>query len=96
LEKVYDELLLRRRARSPQQGPAWMKDPQGLLRASCAADAFATVIPRIRKRTVSPAKGIGQLLEMLNKQSIVDIAKGVAMLTGTSFKTESAGAPAKQ
>jgi glycosyltransferase involved in cell wall biosynthesis len=88
LEGVYDELVERRRRMgSPVQGPAWMKDPQGLLRASCAADALANVIPRVRKGSISAAKGIGLLLEMLNKQSIIDITKGVAMLRGVAFKT---------
>jgi len=86
LEGVYDELVeLRRSKGSSLPGPVWMNDPQGLLRASCAADALANVIPRVRNGSMSAAKGIQLLLEMLNKQSIVDIAKGAAMLKGWSF-----------
>lgn len=87
LEEVYDNLIeLRRRKGSPQSGPDWMNDPQALMRASCAADAFANVIPRVRNRSISPAKGIRLLQEMLSKQSLVDIAKGAAMLRGASFR----------
>jgi glycosyltransferase involved in cell wall biosynthesis len=88
LEAVYDDLIrLRQKMGTPAPGPAWMKDPQGLLRASCAADALAYVIPRVRDGSMSVSKGIRMLLEMQNKQSIIDIAKGAAMLRGTSFKT---------
>ena len=88
LEGVYDELIrLRRSKGSPTSGPAWMMHPQALLRASCAADALASVVPRVRNRSMSPAKGIRLLLEMLDKPSIVDIAQGAAMVKGWSFKT---------
>jgi hypothetical protein len=79
LEGVYDEL--------PLPGPDWMNDPQELLRASCAADALLNVIPRVRKGSISTVKGIRLLFEMLNKPSIVDIVKGVAMVRGVSFKS---------
>ncbi len=89
LEAVYDQLIELRRNRmgSPSAGPQWMSDPQALLRASCAADALANVIPRVRTRSMSVSKGIRMLHEMLNKQSWGDIAKGAAMLKGISFKT---------
>jgi glycosyltransferase involved in cell wall biosynthesis len=91
LEAVYDELIQRRRAMGPPlPGPAWMQDPQKLMRASCAADALANVIPRVRKGSITPAKGLRLLLEMLDKQPILDIARGAAMIRGASFKT---GAP---
>jgi hypothetical protein len=67
-----------------------MQDPQKLMRASCAADALANVIPRVRKGSITPAKGLRLLLEMLDKQPILDIARGAAMIRGASFKT---GAP---
>lgn len=89
LEGVYDELIRLRKSRmeSPLPGPPWMGDPQGLLRASCAAGAFISVIPRIREGTMAAGKGTRQLLEMLDKQSILDIANGLAMLRGVTFKT---------
>lgn len=88
LEGVYDELIrLRRRKGSPLPGPGWMNDPPALLRASCAADALASVVPRVRNRSISPARGMRLLLEMLNKQSMTDIVKGAAMLRRASFKT---------
>jgi glycosyltransferase involved in cell wall biosynthesis len=91
LEAVYDELIQRRRKMGlPLPGPAWMKDPQKLMKASCAADALSNVIPRVRKGSISPAKGLRLLLEMLDKQPILDIARGAAMIRGASFKT---GAP---
>jgi glycosyltransferase involved in cell wall biosynthesis len=89
LEDVYDELIQRgRRIGLPLPGPAWMNDSQGLLRASCAADALVNVIPRFRNGSLSAPKGIRLLQEMLNKQSIVDIAKGVALAAGWGFKTD--------
>lgn len=88
LEGVYDRLIqLRRSEGSPLSGPAWMNDPDALLRASCAADALANVLPRVRNRSISPTKGIRLLQEMLNKQSLVDIARGAALVKGWSFKT---------
>jgi hypothetical protein len=83
LEAVYDELIQRRRKMGlPLPGPAWMKDPQKLMKASCAADALSNVIPRVRKGSISPAKGLRLLLEMLDKQPILDIARGAAMIRG--------------
>jgi hypothetical protein len=92
LEGVYDELIRRRRKTMglPPPGPSWMKDPHGLLQASCAADAMLNVIPRVRKRSISPARGIRLLLEMLSTQSIFDIARGAAMIRGVCYKTKSA------
>ncbi len=88
LEDVYDKLVeLKRKNGLPSAGPAWMNDSQALLQASCAADTLANVIPRVRNRSISPAKGFRMLREMLNEQSIVDIAKGAAMLRGWSFST---------
>ena len=88
LEGVYDELIHRRRRMgSPLPGPAWMKDPKGIQRASCAADALVNVIPRVRNGSMSVAKGIGLFFDILNKRSIIDIAKGAAMVRGVSFKT---------
>jgi hypothetical protein len=87
LEGVYEELIQHRRAMgSPVPGPEWMQDPHNLLRVSCAADALANVIPRVRNRSMSVGKGIRLLLEMLSGQTIVDIAKGAAMVRGLSFK----------
>jgi glycosyltransferase involved in cell wall biosynthesis len=89
LEAVYDRLIeLRGGKGASSPGPAWMSDPAGLLRVSCAADALANVIPRVRSGSMSPIKGMRQLHEMLNKQSIVDIARGAAMLKGWSYQTE--------
>jgi hypothetical protein len=91
LEGVYDYMIqLRRSKGSPLPGPIWMNDPQALLQASCAADALTSVVPRVRNRSISPVKGIRLLLEMTNGQSMVDIAKGAAMVKGWSFKTGSA------
>ena len=63
-----------------------MNDPRGVLRASCAADALATVIARVRNRAMSPTKGIRMLRETLDQLSIIDIAKGAAMVKGWTFK----------
>lgn len=87
LEGVYQELIRRRREMgSPVPGPNWMQDPHKLMRVSCAADALANVIPRVRNRSISVAKGIRLLLEMSNGQSVFDVARGVAMVRGMSFK----------
>jgi glycosyltransferase involved in cell wall biosynthesis len=81
LEDVYDDLIRQRRATgSPSPGPAWMNDPDGLLRASCAADAILTIYTRIRKGTMKLDTGLRMLREMLSGQSPVDIAKGAAMI----------------
>jgi glycosyltransferase involved in cell wall biosynthesis len=90
LEDLYDEMIKRRRMNGyPQPGPPWMNNAQGLLRASCAADAIANVVPRVRKGSMSIARGFAQLSEMLDGQSVVDIAKGLGLLRGACFKTNS-------
>jgi glycosyltransferase involved in cell wall biosynthesis len=87
LEGVYDELLqLQHRKEQRLHGPAWMNDPRQVLRASCAADALASVIARVRTRGMSPAKGIRMLRETLDQLSFIDIAKGAAMVKGWTFK----------
>jgi glycosyltransferase involved in cell wall biosynthesis len=92
LEGVYDELVQLRAVKgSPSPGPAWMRDTQGLLRASCAADALGTVLQRVRKGSMRAFEGISQLQEMLDKQSIIDITKGAGMLLGTSFRASAPG-----
>ena len=94
LEGLYDELIeLRRSKGSPLRGPAWMNDPPALMRASCAADALANVVPRVRNRSMSPAKGIRLLREMLDGASIVDIANGLAMVKGWRFKASTPPSP---
>lgn len=81
LEGVYDELVrLRRMTGSPQPVPSWANDHEGLLRASCAADALLTIYMRVRKGKMTVIKGIKMLHEMLNGLSIVDIVKGAAMM----------------
>ena len=94
LEGVYDELVERRRRMgAPLPGPAWMNDPEGLMRASCAADALAKVIPRIRTRSVGVVKGMRLLLEMLNQQAILDIPRGAAIVKGWSFRANPSPKP---
>ena len=81
LKGVYDELIRRRRGMgSPLPGPSWMNNPDGLTRASCAADALLTVYTRVRKRSMTVTKGFRMLHEMLSGQSIIDIVKGAAMI----------------
>jgi glycosyltransferase involved in cell wall biosynthesis len=86
LEGVYDDLHQLRRKRPRLGGPAWMNDPLGVLRASCAADALASVATSVRMRTMTSTKGIRMLRETLDQMSLIDIAKGAAMVKGWSFK----------
>jgi len=81
LEGVYDELIRQRRLNGvPTPGPTWMNDPDGLMRAGCAADALIAVYGRVRKGTITPIKGIRMLREMLSDLSIVDVVKGAALI----------------
>jgi len=94
LEGVYDEMIRRRRLMGePLPGPSWMKDPEGILRSACACDAILTVYKRVRKRSMTVAKGIGMLHEMLNGQSIADIVRGAAMIRRFGPKTAIAPNP---
>ena len=87
LEGVYDELVRQRRMSGlPEPGPSWMQDPVGLLRASCAADALLTIYMRVRKGSMKLTKGVGMLREMLHGLSVIDIAKGAAMMRKYSRK----------
>lgn len=81
LEGVYDALIAERRAlHVPEPRPRWMRDPAGLLRASCAADAFLNVYARIRRRALTVAGGLRLLREMLIGLSLADLVRGAAML----------------
>jgi hypothetical protein len=83
LEDVYDQLIKSRgRTDSVLETPPWMSDSRALLRCARAADALANVVPRVRSRSISVFKGISLLREMLQKQSLLDIAKGARMLWG--------------
>lgn len=94
LESVYDGLVEeRRKSGLPLPGPTWMNNPQRLFHASCAADALANVVPQVRKGTISTAKGIAQLREMLYRQSAIDITNGAGMLVGATFRTGRSSAP---
>jgi glycosyltransferase involved in cell wall biosynthesis len=89
LESVYDDLVQLRRSKGlPSPGPAWSKDPQRLLGASCAADALANVVPRVLDRSISVAKGVRLLNEMLNKPSLFEIGRGGALLWGRATKSQ--------
>jgi hypothetical protein len=46
------------------------------------------VIPRVRKRVIGPVKGIRLILEMMDRQPIIDIVRGAAMAKGVTFKTD--------
>jgi glycosyltransferase involved in cell wall biosynthesis len=88
LENVYDELIALRRTRAmPAPGPDWMADPDSLLAVTCAADALGYVIPRIRKRSMTAGRGLRLLIEMLDKQSLLHLVTGAAVLRGTALRT---------
>jgi glycosyltransferase involved in cell wall biosynthesis len=81
LEGVYDDLIQRGRKNGvAQTAPVWMNDPDGLLRACCAADALLTVYTRVRRRSLPVGKGLRMLQEMLSDLSMIDIVKGALML----------------
>lgn len=88
LEKDYDDLIrCRQRMGPPLPGPVWMNDPEKLQRASCAADALLHVYSSVRRGSMKASKGIRMLYEMRSKQSLYDLAMGVALVRGLSFKT---------
>jgi glycosyltransferase involved in cell wall biosynthesis len=81
LEGVYDVLIEKRRATGPPAPrPRWMNDPEGLLRASCAADALLKIYSQVRSRSLKVSTGLKILREMLHGLSLFDIAKGAAMI----------------
>jgi glycosyltransferase involved in cell wall biosynthesis len=89
LEPLYDELIRARStgaARTP--GPSWMAEPQELFHTSCAADALSTVINRLRKKSVTPVEATQLLFEMLDRKSIPDVLKGLALLRGITYKND--------
>jgi glycosyltransferase involved in cell wall biosynthesis len=88
LETVYDELISSRYPAKTVAGPAWMAQPQKLFHTSCAADALASVINRLRRRSITPFQGIRLLFEMLDRKSIYDVVRGLAMLRGITYRYE--------
>lgn len=92
LESVYDDLIRSRpgAARSAA-GPAWIAQPQKLFHTSCAADALAAVINRLRKHTITPLESMRLLFEMLDRKSISDIIRGLAMLRGITYRYDGPG-----
>jgi hypothetical protein len=81
LEGVYDALIEKRRATCPPAPrPRWMRDPDGLLRASSAADALLCVYGEIRTRSLKAIPGLKMLREILSGQSLPDVARGATMI----------------
>jgi len=86
LESVYDSLIESRiKSGVTERGPAWMTNPEEILRTSSAADAWGTVIVRVRKRAIGPVQGIKLLFEMTDRKSVPDLIKGLAMLRGLTY-----------
>lgn len=75
--------------------PAWMRDPETVLRVSSAADAVAHVTTRVRSGSLSPVKGVRTLFELLDRKSPSDILRGFAMWRGLTFKSAPSGASAR-
>jgi glycosyltransferase involved in cell wall biosynthesis len=87
LESVYDPLVRSRMSSDATvPGPVWMRNPQGVLRTSSAADAVANVIVRMRKRAIGPVGGVKMLFEMLDRRSVSDVVRGIAMLRGLTYR----------
>ncbi len=87
LEDVYEDMIRKRAHKGfPCAGPRWMKHPAHLLHASCAADAVANVLPRIRKGTLGIFGAFGTLTELLDNRPIFDIPRGIAMLREVTFR----------
>lgn len=85
LESVYDKLLQSEPSRATT-GPHWMSRPVDLFHTSCAADALANVITRLRTKSTTPMQAIRSLFEMLDRKSILDVVKGLAMLRGITYR----------
>jgi glycosyltransferase involved in cell wall biosynthesis len=86
LESVYDSLIESRiRSGATERGPSWMRNPEELLRTSSAADAWGNVIGRFRMRTIGPVQGMKLLFEMIDRKSIPDLIRGLAMLRGLTY-----------
>lgn len=86
LEPVYDSLV--RSARTSQPGPSWMRHPGMILHTSSAADALSNVIVRYRRGSMSFVEAMRSLFEMLDRRSVGDIVRGLAMLRGLTYKSD--------
>jgi len=81
LESVYDALTEKRRApKGSTPGPHWMRKPDRLLRAACAADALLCVYGDIRAGSLKILPGLKMLREILSEQSLPEIVRGAAMV----------------
>jgi glycosyltransferase involved in cell wall biosynthesis len=89
LGDLYEELIAIRRSQiTPRCCPIWMTDPAEVTHASAAADVLAEVVSRVRNRHLGVLVGLRRIREMLEGRPLSDIASGVRVLHGTSFKAE--------
>ncbi len=87
LGEDYDDLIQHRRKMGPRlPGPPWMNDPERLQRASCAADVLLHLSTSVRKGKMTISKAIGMLHEMRSTQSLYDLAQGIAIARGFSYR----------
>jgi glycosyltransferase involved in cell wall biosynthesis len=94
LGPVYESLIHSGvRDAATEVGPAWMCHPEKILRASSAADALASVLNRIKHRSITPFQGIPLLMGMLDKKSVADVIRGFAMWRGWTYKSSPSAAP---
>ena len=84
LEQVYDSLVAA--AKASQPGPSWMNNPQKILYTSSAADALSNVIVQLQRKKTTPAQAVRSLFEMLDRRSLADVLRGLAMLRGLTYK----------
>lgn len=89
LEQVYDALV--QSGRATQSGPVWMRDPERILHTSSAADALSSAIVRFRRGDTTAPQALRSLSEMLDRRSLSDVVRGLAMLRGISYKAAPMG-----
>jgi glycosyltransferase involved in cell wall biosynthesis len=84
LGAVYEALIQTRR--QVESGPAWMRQPAQIRRASSAADAVAHLIMPVREGKLGMFKALHSFFEMANTRSPLELLRGIAMLRGWSYR----------
>jgi glycosyltransferase involved in cell wall biosynthesis len=93
LGPVYESLV--QTSHQVEPGPAWLKDPAKILRASSAADAVSHLILPVRQGKVSFLKALRSFSEMANTRSPLDLLRGIAILRGWSYRSNARSGPTR-
>jgi glycosyltransferase involved in cell wall biosynthesis len=86
LGALYRDVIGDRPRTRLQSEPTWLRNPQRLTDACCAADSFLEIFARVRRGSIKPVEGLRILPEMLHGIAALDRMRGLALIKGWAFQ----------